>query len=146
MSASLTTLSRRTFLALSSAAAGSQALSSFAATTNTQRPSTGALPTFPRAEFLDAADLTALTGDEQCLLVSLQGQVNRRQPRLYLYWGTDTTNQTWLNTIKVPHRISTDPWEFLAKYRSAIRGAVVYDVNVPDTVNVATAIASMRGA
>jgi hypothetical protein len=144
MSASLSTLSRRTFLALSSAAAGSRALSSFAATTTPQKL-TGVLPTFPRAEFLDAADLTALTGDEQCLLVSLEGQVNRKQPRLYLYWGTDTTNQTWLNTITVPHRVSTDPWEFLAKYRSEVRGAVVYDVNVPDTVNVATAIASMRG-
>jgi putative glycoside hydrolase with GxGYxYP motif/GxGYxY motif-containing protein len=148
MSAPLSTLSRRTFLALSgaltSAAAGTCALPGFAATTSTQK-STGALPTFPAAKFLDAADLSALTGDEQCLLVSLQGQVNRKQPRLYFYWGTDTTNQRWLNTIKVPHRISTDPWEFLAKYRSEIRGAVVYDINVPDTVNVATAIASTRG-
>src|SRR5215475_14219278 len=109
-------VSRRTFLALTGVAAGSHALSSFAATTTSQNASTGALPTFPRAQFLDAADLSALTGDEQCLLVSLQGQVNRRQPRLYLYWGTDTTNQTWLNTITVPHRVSTDPWEFLAKY------------------------------
>src|SRR5882757_2664346 len=144
MSAPLSPLSRRTFLALSSAAAGTCALPGFAATTSTQK-STGALPTFPPAKFLDASDLTALTGDEQCLLVSLEGQVNRKQPRLYLYWGTDTTNQTWLNTNTVPHRISTDPWEFLAKYRSEIRGAVVYDINVPDTVNVATAIASMRG-
>lgn len=144
MSAPLNTLSRRTFLALSSAAAGTCALPGFAATTSTQK-STGALPTFPPAKFLDAADLTALTGDEQCLLVSLEGQVNRKQPRLYFYWGTDTTNQRWLNTITVPHQISTDPWEFLAKYRSEIGGAVVYDVNVPDTVNVATAIASMRG-
>ncbi len=148
MSAPLSTLSRRTFLALSgaltSAAAGTCALPGFAATTSTQK-STDALPTFPPAKFLDAADLSALTGDEQCLLVSLEGQVNRKQPRLYFYWGTDTTNQRWLNTIKVPHCISTDPWEFLAKYRSEIRGAVVYDVNVPDTVNVATAIASMRG-
>jgi hypothetical protein len=146
MSASLSTLSRRAFLALTGAAAGSRAVSSFAATATPQPASTGVLPTFPRAQFLEAADLTALTGDEQCLLVSLQGQVNRRQPRLYFYWGTDTTNQTWLNTITVPHRTSTDPWEFLAKYRSEIRGAVVYDVNVPDTVNVATAIASMGGA
>ena len=144
MSAPLSSFSRRTFLALSSAAAGTCALPGFAATSNPQK-STGALPTFPRAEFLDAADLSALTGDEQCLLVSLQGQVNRKQPRLYFYWGTDTTNQTWLKTITVPHRVSTDPWEFLAKYRSEIRGAVVYDINVPDTVNVATAIASMRG-
>jgi hypothetical protein len=140
----MSTLSRRTFLALSSAAAGTCALPGFAATATSQK-STGALPTFPPAKSLDAADLTALTGDEQCLLVSLEGQVNRKQPRLYFYWGTDTTNQRWLNTITVPHQISTDPWEFLAKYRSEIRGAVVYDINVPDTVNVATAIASMRG-
>ena len=148
MSVPLNPLSRRTFLALSGAltgaAASTCALPGFAATTSTQK-STGALPTFPPAKFLDAADLTALTGDEQCLLVSLEGQVNRKQPRLYFYWGTDTTNQRWLNTITVPHQISTDPWEFLAKYRSEIRGAVVYDLNVPDTVNVATAIASMRG-
>ncbi len=145
MSAPLSTLSRRTFLALTGAAAGTRALPGFAATPSSHGASTGVLPAFPPAQFLDAADLSALTGDEQCLLVSLQGQVNRRRPRLYFYWGTDTTNQTWLNTIKVPHRVSTDPWEFLAKYRSEIRGAVVYDVNVPDTVNVATAIASMRG-
>jgi len=144
MPAPLNTLSRRTFLALSSAAAGTCALPGFATTTSTQK-STGALPTFSPAKFLDAADLTALTGDEQCLLVSLEGQMNRKQPRLYFYWGTDSTNQRWLNTITVPHQISTDPWEFLPKYRSEIRGAVVYDVNVPDTVNVATAIASMRG-
>jgi hypothetical protein len=103
------------------------------------------LPTFPKASFLDAADLTALTGDEQCLLVSLQGQVNRKQPRLYFFLSSDGSDQVWLNTLTIPHRVSTDPWEFLAKYRSEIRGAVVYDVNVPDTVNVATAIASMRG-
>ena len=81
MSAPLSTLSRRTFLALTGAAAASPALSSFAATTTPQRASTGVLPTFPPAHFLEAADLSALTGDEQCLLVSLQGQVNRRLPR-----------------------------------------------------------------
>ena len=145
MSASLSRLSRRTFLALSGAAVGSRALSSFAATSNTSPASTGVLPTFPRASSLDAADLTALTGDEQCLLVSLQGQVNRKQPRLYFFLSSDGSDQVWLNTLTVPRRVSTEPWEFLAKYRSEIRGAVVYDVNVPDTVNVATAIASMRG-
>ncbi len=146
MSSSLSTLSRRTFLALSGVAAGSRALPTFAAPHDHSPSCTGALPTLPEAEFLEAADLSALGGDEQTLLVTLQGQVNRRKPRLYFYWGTDTTNQTWLSTLSVPHRVSTDPWEFLAKYRSEIRGAIVYDPNLPDTVNVATAMASMRGA
>src|ERR1700722_19026126 len=100
--------SPRTFLALSGAAASSSALSSFAATTNSQNR-TGVLPAFPRANFLEAADLTALTGDEQCLLVSLQGQVNRKQPRLYFFMSSDGSDQVWLNTLTRPHRVSTEP-------------------------------------
>lgn len=146
MSVPFCTVSRRTFLALTGAAAGSHALSGFATTTDPRNASTGVLPAFPRAQFLDAADITTLNGDEQCLLVSLQGQVNRRQPRLYFFLSSDGSDQAWLNTLTTPHTISTDPLEFLAKYRSEIRGAIIYDVNVPDTVNVATGIASMRGA
>ena len=138
-------LSRRTFMALSGAAAGSQVVPSLAEQFD-RGGANGSLPTLPDARFLEASDLSALTGDEQTLLVTLQGQVNRKQPRLYLYWGTDQTNATWLNTISVPHRMSTDPWEFLARYRSEVRGAIVYDPGQPDSINVATAIASQRGA
>ena len=140
-------LTRRNFLALSSVAAGSSALStySFAQLGRDYYPSDAALPTLPEAEFLEAADLTALDGDEQSLLVTLQGLVNRRRPRLYFYWGTDATNKTWLDTIHVPNRTTTDPWEFIPRYRSEVRGAVVYDPNLPDTVNLATSIASLRG-
>ncbi len=134
-------LTRRTFLALSGAAAGSRAFPAFA-----QSPKNGSLPRLPNAQSLGAADLSALSGDEQTLLVTLQGQVNRVQPRLYFYWGTDRTNAAWLNTISVPHRLSTDPWQFLTQYRSSIEGAVVYDTRVPDSINVATAIASQRNA
>ena len=139
-------LSRRSFLALSGAAAGASTLPAFSLSANhpgsTFGP--GVLPTFPQAQFLEAADLTALSGDEQCLLVSLQGQINRREPRLYFYWGTDDTNQKWLDTLSTPHRIVTEPWELLSRYENEIEGAVIYDTSVPDTVNIATAIASMR--
>lgn len=138
-------LSRRTFMALTGTAVGSRMLPSFAQEF-AQAGSNGSLPTVPEARFLEAADLSALNGDEQTLLVTLQGQVNRRRPRIYLYWGTDQTNQTWLNTISIPHRISTDPWEFLDRYSSEIRGAILYDPKQPDSINVATAIASQRDA
>jgi hypothetical protein len=109
-------------------------------------PSTQALPTFPAATHLDAADLSSLTGDEQGLLVTFQGIVNRTQPRLYFYWGTDPTNLEWLNTLPVPHTITTDPWSLFAKYRSSVQGAIVYDPSVPDTVNLATTLAGMNSA
>jgi hypothetical protein len=146
---------RREFLALSGAAAGASAasLSAFSQTTSIdpggpllQWPPEQALPTFPQALHLDAADLSALSGDQQGVLVTLQGVVNRRRPRLYFYWGTDPTNQQWLNTLNVPSTITTDPWSLFFRYRSEVNGAIVYDPNVPDTVNIATTLAGVKNA
>jgi hypothetical protein len=147
-------LTRRKFMVLSGAAAGASAVSFTAFPQVTSKPngaqlywpSDRALPTFPAAEHFDAADLSALSGDQQGLLVSLQGVVNRRQPRLYFYWGTDPTNLEWLNTIKVPHTITTDPLSLFQRYQHEVRGAIVYDPNVPDTINLATTLAGMHDA
>ncbi len=136
-------LSRRSFLAQSSAVASLHSLPAFALPQD--RRENGLLPRLPDAVFLEAADLSALTGDEQTLLATLAGQVNRTEPRIYLYWGTDQTNAKWLATIRTPHRLLADPWELLERYRSEIRGAIIYDLNLPDSVNVATAIAILRG-
>lgn len=146
-------ISRRDFLLLSGAAAGasavdipafSQTLSS--GTSPLYWPPTQALPTFPVAYSLIAADLSALDGDQQGLLVSLQGIVNRTRPRLYFYWGTDSTNLEWLKTIGVPYTTTTDPISLLQRYRSEISGAIIYDPNVPDTINLATTLAGIHGA
>ena len=47
------------------------------------------LPRFPRPRHLDVAEITALPGDEQLLLTTLQGIVNRTQPRIYLISPVD---------------------------------------------------------
>jgi dihydrodipicolinate synthase/N-acetylneuraminate lyase len=148
-------LSRRKFLALSGAAAGTSAATraafsltqqDFHADSQFYWPPDRALPVFPEAFHLDAADLTALDGDQQGLLVSLEGIVNRKRPRLYFYWGTDPSNLEWLKSIEVPYTITTDPWSLLAHYRQEISGAIVYDPNVPDTINLATTLAGVHGA
>ena len=146
-------ISRRTFLALSGAAASAGAVNYTALAQDNLSPGSTlywppdrALPIFPEAFHLDAADLTALDGDSQALLVSLQGIVNRKQPRLYFYWGTDPTNLEWLKTIQVPSTISTSPWALFDKYRSEIKGAILYDPNVPDTINLATTLAGLQNA
>lgn len=148
-------ISRREFLVLSGAAAGASA-ADLAAYSQTDGNPTGtpelywppdrALPVFPEAYHLDAADLTALDGDQQGLLVSLQGIVNRTRPRLYFYWGTDPTNLEWLQTIRIPYTMSTDPWSLFDRYRSEVCGAIVYDPNVPDTINLATTLAGVHNA
>jgi GxGYxY sequence motif in domain of unknown function N-terminal len=141
--------SRRKFLALSGASAGLSLLP-FPAISHRSTghhngsivwPPHQALPTFPVPHDLEAADLSSLSGDQQALLVALQGIVNRRRPRLYFYWGTDTTNQTWLPDLNVPYRYNSDPWSLIEQYRREISGAVVYDPDLPDTVNLATNLA-----
>jgi hypothetical protein len=147
------TLSRRTFLALSGTAAGltTAVHPAFSQPNDSDEadwywPADRALPVFPEAYHLDAADLSPLNGDQQGVLVSLQGIVNRRRPSLYFYWGTDPTNLEWLKTISVPYTLSSDPWKLFHRYKSQVTGAVIYDPNVPDTINLATTLAGVHGA
>lgn len=142
-------LNRRKFIAYSGAAAGASTLNlsllSQAVSSQLAWPRGRALPIFPQPSYLEAADLTTLSGDQQTLLVSLQGIVNRQLPRLYFYWGTDPTTQEWLTTSGVPYSTTTDPMGLVSKYRSEIAGAVVWDQNLPDTLNLATNVAGLKG-
>ena len=96
------------------------------------------LPTFPRPTHLDVADVHALSGDDQALLGTLQGIVNRVEPRLYFLFGDDGSDAAWLTTLGLPTTRHDDPMSLVEAYRSAISGAIVYDRDVPDTLNVAT--------
>lgn len=97
-------------------------------------------------------DMMALT------LVGMQGVINRSQPRVYLDWHTPwATGSPWSQP---------DPWipvlsqhakvvyldldglsamSFLMRrYASRFAGAVVYDPQVPDTINLATMLAGLE--
>ncbi len=146
--------SRRDFLNLTNALAGAGALSSlispavaqYGQPDHTHRPYPRVLPRFARPFHLDVADITGLPGDEQAMLVTLQGVINKRRPRLYWLLDNDGTDRVWLDTIRIPYTMSNNPWSLLEQYRSEVSGAVIYDVNVPDSVNVATSIAGLRNA
>lgn len=112
-------------------------------------PKSQALPHFAKPKRLDVVDIVPLNGDEKLLLGTLQGVVNRSEPRIYLI-GTDATNGegrlTWLKSLNVPYKILPDTWSLVAKYKRSIRGVVVYDPAVPDTINVATTLAGLKNA
>jgi hypothetical protein len=115
-----------------------------------------ALPIFPPVgQSIDCADITPLSKEEQGLLVTLQGIVNRKQPRVYLSWNRsvdndiDATNEQWRRGIServtfIDH--SSAPFDILEKYRSETRGAVVYDTVVNDTINLANTLAGTNDA
>ncbi|HEY6739109.1 MAG TPA: GxGYxYP domain-containing protein, partial [Actinopolymorphaceae bacterium] len=112
-------------------------------------PKEQALPRFAPPGRLDVVDIAELHGDLKLLLGTLQGVVNREKPRIYLI-GPDATNGegrlTWLKSLKVPYKLHEDPWAVVSKYRKAVRGVVVYDPDVPDTINVATTLAGLKNA
>ncbi|MCM3626089.1 hypothetical protein M3194_01750 [Paenibacillus glycanilyticus] len=93
---------------------------------------------------------TSLQGksDEAVLFTTLKGLVNKTQPRIYTYddavKGEDGKDK-WLNDLGIGHADVADNWSLITKYASEINGIVVYDDAVPDTVNLATTIASLSG-
>ena len=52
----------------------------------------------PPARHLYVANISALPPDQQRLLVTLQGIVNRTQPRIYLIW--DGNDLFWLQQMQ----------------------------------------------
>ncbi|CAM4061344.1 GxGYxYP domain-containing protein [Saccharibacillus endophyticus] len=86
-------------------------------------------------------------GEEAALFTSLKGIVNREQPRIYSYDNPvkgEEGKYNWLNSLNLGHQDVADNWTLLTKYRNEIEGIVVYDDNVPDTLNLATTIASLE--
>lgn len=113
-------------------------------------PDGQAFPTFaPPAATLDVVDETGLARDsgvcDMCtLVVTLQGLVNRTQPRI---WVTDRSSQQalWLAQIGAGTNDVADPMTLVTKYRSEIAGIVIYDDRILDTLNLATTIAGVKG-
>jgi hypothetical protein len=107
-------------------------------------------PRFATPDKLYAIDIpNGIPESVAITLVSLQGIVNREKPIVYLVF--DRYSEFWLSEIQKSARIalsrinSTEGLDVvLSEFRSKVRGLVVYDPSVPDTLNVATTIAGLE--
>jgi hypothetical protein len=102
----------------------------------------------PPAPRLAIFDTRRLLPDEQLLVYTLQGLVNRSRPELYCL--THPLDQQWLDWLKRRRYIRStetiaDLKSLLARYRHRFQGAVVTDPKLPASVNVATMLAGVRG-
>ena len=113
-------------------------------------PTNQALPHFATPLYLDVADVSSLPGDQQLLFNTLEGLVDRVQPRIYLMWASDEGKTTWIQTLHYGFGVRTrsvdDPFTLVTKYRASVAGMIVYDPSVPDSVNVATSMAPWDNA
>lgn len=93
--------------------------------------------------------------DETHFVSSVQGIVNRRAPRLYLFLVGDASgrfDRFWLDVMREPggwltgHTLQPvqTPEELVRTFRGSVKGLVVYDENVPATSNVASTVAGVE--
>lgn len=110
------------------------------------------LPAFQTPTHLAVYDLRATPFDIKVSIATLVGLINRPLPRVYLY--ANTNDDFWLEHVLsplVPHTISPLRGidilkELLTTYRELVRGYILYDPDMPDSINVATTLAGQRDA
>ncbi|MGP9843119.1 GxGYxYP domain-containing protein [Brachybacterium sp. 107] len=100
-------------------------------------------PMFSATGKIVVADARELDGFDRLLLITLQGLVNRDRPEIYLI--LDPVDETWIPDLPVRATRVEDPFILLETYRDRVAGAVVYDMDSPHTINLATTIAGLRG-
>jgi hypothetical protein len=102
------------------------------------------LPTFSTpAANLDCIDLSGLSDAESDLFTSLQGIVNRAQPRIACVAGGDGEGKTtWLDLHNLPYT-TINGYTAIQKYKTNVAGLVVVDTNLMHTLNLATTISGV---
>lgn len=88
------------------------------------------LPTFKSPKKLDVADVYDAPGDIKLLFGTLQGIVNRSEPRIYLIENQEEGRFAWLNDLDVPYKVHDDYWNIFAAYKQEVKGIIVYDPQV----------------
>jgi hypothetical protein len=109
-------------------------------------PEQQALPTFAKTKRLEVADIYDAPGDIKLLLATLQGIVNRAEPRIYLLENKEEGKFAWLNELDVPYKVRDNYWDIFKSFKNEIKGIIVYDPKVPDSINVATSLAGLKDA
>ncbi len=108
-------------------------------------PARRLLPAFSEpAPVLDCIDTSSTGGEEADLFASLEGIVNRTQPRIACVNRREgDIGYTWLRLHHVRYQ-TTDGFDAILKYRTKITGLVVPDSVQRDTLNLATTIAGVK--
>jgi hypothetical protein len=108
-------------------------------------PTNRFLPAFSTpAASIDCIDLSSATAAEQDLFASLEGIVNRTQPRIACVTSsTQEGEYTWLIAHSLPYSI-INGFTAVSKYLTNVTGLVVTDTNQADTLNLATTIAGLN--
>jgi len=107
------------------------------------------LPVFATPAHLEIYDIQDTAYDVQLSVTTLAGLINRGQPRVYLLSNNDADSLFNALLAHVPHEYvkagEMDTLDaMLTTYRDVVRGMIIYDPAMLDSVNVATTMAGLR--
>jgi hypothetical protein len=108
-------------------------------------PAGQVFPSFAPIEKLDVIASSGLAADVATMIVTLQGVIDKTQPRIYVSDG-GTGDLLWLSELAVPTTTVTDPFALVAKYKGEVAGIVITDDAQPATLDLATTIAGQTNA
>lgn len=111
-------------------------------------PEGQSMPSFAYpAETVEAVDISGVSADVKRMLVSLQGIVNRTQPRIALCDGNERSGDgKWLTDEGVNYEFVEDYNALILKYKDELQGLVIWDNRQKDTVNLAHTYAGIHDA
>lgn len=103
----------------------------------------------PPAKVIDVADIMAATPDVRLAAFTLQGLVNGgKEAKVYFIAETNCKDQMWLDLTKKEGHI--DSYNLMSiddlfeKYSDHYSKVIVYDADLPNTINIATMMASVE--
>jgi len=101
---------------------------------------------------VNVIDLRGSNLETRLMVLSLQGIVNRRKPSIYVLWESahlrPTASERWLEYYRSKgwirgYRI-IDMYDAIEKYKHYLKGIVVYDPELPATINLAVSLAGVE--
>lgn len=98
------------------------------------------------AEEVYSVDLTFQSQEIKTAMATLQGIINRKQPRMLVLNDAGEQNLTWPRELGISHTFKLDYMDMIYQFKNEIKGLVIYDEAIPDTVNVAGTIAGVEDA
>ncbi|GAC1580343.1 MAG: GxGYxYP family putative glycoside hydrolase [Ktedonobacteraceae bacterium] len=107
------------------------------------------IPGFQSVTHLDVCTVTGASNETNITLATLVGLVNRPQPKIYLIMGDDEA--FWLKEVfgDIPQNSLSATGDnalgaLLDTYHSSIKGTVIYDPNLKDSINIAIMLAAQQ--
>ncbi|MCA9448741.1 MAG: hypothetical protein KC931_16585, partial [Candidatus Omnitrophica bacterium] len=146
-------MDRRTFLALSAIAGGmvhpgQMQIFDEASAEGLEYAPPEIFPKFDPPRHLQVAPLDDASLIDRQLYTSLQGLVNRKEPRVY--YVTRDIDTSWLEYYRDTYHLDVTSYEtaqeLLKRYAEEISGYIVYDPENPDSRNIALLMGGLQNA